>query len=130
VRPRGHLELRVVDAQRTEADAAAALILGWALCSDAQAADAALDALKPVPADDAVLTRARRAALTDPELALAARGSYVASLGALDRLGAAEVAPVLESFAERYVDRGRCPADDTLDAWNAGKELPCPARAS
>jgi glutamate--cysteine ligase len=130
VRPRGHLELRVVDAQRTEADAAAALILGWALCSDAQAADAALDALKPVPADDAVLTRARRAALTDPELALAARGCFVAALGALDRLGAAEVAPVLESFAERYVDRGRCPADDTLDAWNAGKELPCPARAS
>ena len=131
VRPRGHLELRVIDAQRTESDAGAALALVWALCSDPAAAEAARAALAPVPADDTVLARARRVALTDPDLALATRGCFAAALGALDRLGAAGLAPALESFAERYVERGRCPADDTLDAWTAGKELPCPApRAS
>jgi glutamate--cysteine ligase len=122
--------VRVLDAQRTEADAAAALVLTWALCSDAAAADAARAALERVPADDAVLARARREALADPELAMAARDCFTAALGALHRLGATELAPPLESFAERYVDRGRCPADDILDAWTAGKELPCPARAS
>jgi glutamate--cysteine ligase len=135
VRPRGHLELRVVDAQRTEADAAAALSLAWALCSDAAARDAARAALEPVPADAAVLARARRAALTDPDLALAARECFSAALGALDRLGATALGPILDSFVERYVDRGRCPADDTLDAWRrhvgaGGEGLPCPARAS
>ncbi|HVE26967.1 MAG TPA: glutamate-cysteine ligase family protein [Sporichthya sp.] len=145
VRPRGHLELRVVDAQRTEDDAAAALVLTWALCADPGAADAARAALEPVPAEDAVLARARRAALTDADLARAARGCFTAALAALDRLGAGALAPLLESFAERYVDRGRCPADDTLDAWDGGKgarrsgtnrngtrrgDVPCPARAS
>lgn len=143
VRPRGHLELRVVDAQRTVDDAAAALVLTWALCADPGAADAAREALEPVPAEDAVLTRARQAGLTDADLAQAALGCFTAALGALDRLGGGALAPLLESFVERYVDRGRCPADDTLDAWGAGTEssgvsrsstregeLPCPARAS
>ncbi len=131
VRPRGHLELRVLDAQRTEADAAAALALTWALCSDASAADAARAALEPVPADERVLLRARRSALSDPELAVATAGCFDAAIGALDRAGAPALRPVLESFVERYVQRGRCPADDTLDAWTDGKEPSClAARAS
>jgi glutamate--cysteine ligase len=131
VRPRGHLELRVLDAQRTDGDAAAALALAWALCSDAKAADAARAALEPVPADQSVLLRARRAAMADPELATAATGCFEAALGALDRLSVPGLRPVLEAFVARYVERGRCPADDTLDAWTDGKERSCLAsRAS
>lgn len=136
VRPRGHLELRVIDAQRTDADAGAALALVWSLCSDGRAADLAREALAPLPADDAVLARARRAALTDRELAAATTACFEAAVAATGRLGAPGLAPVLESFVERYVERGRCPADDTLDAWAAGTdpregELACPApRAS
>ncbi len=120
VRPRGHLELRVVDAQRTEADAGAALALVWALCSDPTAADRAREVLECVPPDPSVLARARRDALADPELAVAARGCFTAALGALGRLDAAGLAPALSSFTDRYVERGRCPADDTLDAWSTG----------
>ncbi|WP_293774150.1 glutamate-cysteine ligase family protein [Sporichthya sp.] len=140
VRPRGHLELRVVDAQRTEADAAAALALAWVLCTDPTATDAAREALEPVPADPHVLARARRTAMADTELATAAEGCFAAAIGAIDRLAAPGLRPVLESFVARYVERGRCPADDTLDAWSAGRDLeaeiaggeqPCPAsRAS
>lgn len=136
VRPRGHLELRVLDAQRTDADAAAALALVWALCTDPRAADTAREAVEALPADDAVLARARRAALTDRELAAAATACFEAAIAATGRLGTPALAPVLESFVEHYVERGRCPADDTLDAWVAGTdlregELACPApRAS
>lgn len=136
VRPRGHLELRVLDAQRSDADAAAALALVWALCTDARATDAAREALEPLPADDGVLARARRAALTDRELAAAASACFAAAIAATGRLRTPELVPILESFVERYVERGRCPADDTLDAWAAGTdpsegELACPApRAS
>lgn len=129
VRPRGHLELRVLDAQRTEADAAAALALAWVLCTDPAATDAAREALEPVPADQHVLARARRTAMADPELAAATEACFAAAVGAVDRLRTPGLRPVLESFVERYVERGRCPADDTLDAWE--KEQPCPAsRAS
>ncbi|HUR74379.1 MAG TPA: glutamate-cysteine ligase family protein [Sporichthya sp.] len=131
VRPRGHLELRVLDAQRTEADAAAALALTWALCTDVAAGDAARAALEPVPAEQHVLVRARRAAMADAELAAAAESCFAAAIGAVDRLDAGGLRPVLESFVERYVERGRCPADDTLDAWDARKEQACAAsRAS
>ncbi len=136
VRPRGHLELRVVDAQRTEADAGAALALTWALCSDPAAGDLALEALERVPADPDVLARARRSALSDGGLATAAQACFAAATSAVGRLGAEGLEPVLESFVDRYVARGRCPADDLLDAWSTGTavsndiergEMPCPA---
>lgn len=119
VRPRGHLELRVIDAQRTDGDTAAALALVWALCTDPAAADQARAALEPVPAQAAVLDRAQRDAMTDGPLATATAACFDAASGALDRLGGQALRPALESFQERYVERGRCPADDTLVEWRA-----------
>ncbi len=119
LRPRGHLELRVIDAQRTDSDAAAALGLVWALCTDPDAAEVARAALEPVPAQPSVLDRAQRDAMTDPALVTAAATCFGAALGALDRLGAQALRPSLESFLERYVERARCPADDTLSEWQA-----------
>lgn len=127
VRPRGHLELRVVDAQRTDADAAAALALVWALCTDPAAADGARAALAPVPPTEAVLARAVRDAAADPELTTAAKGCFDAALGSLDRLGIGGLRPELESFRARYVERGRCPADDTRDEWHAADAGPANA---
>ena len=41
---------------------------------------------------------------------------FVAALAALPRLGAtAEVTDSVAGYVERYVLRGRCPADDLLD---------------
>ena len=51
VRPRGHLELRTIDAQRGEADWAAALALVWALVTDPAAARRGSGGAEPVAGD-------------------------------------------------------------------------------
>ncbi len=131
VRPRGHLELRTIDAQRSDADWTAALALVWALVTDPVAADAARDALCPLAAEPASGARAARDAVSDPQIALAARACFEAASPALARLGCDSLTPVLEDFVARYLDRGRCPADDALAEFLAGgttsKEAPCSA---
>jgi glutamate--cysteine ligase len=131
VRPRGHLELRCVDAQRTEADWTAAFALVWALVTDPAAADEARAALCPVAADPAAGARAARDGVTDPQLARAALGCFEAGIAGLGRLGFPGLQTVVSDFAERYTDRGRSPADDTLaeflGAQPATEEAPCPA---
>ncbi|HEY3604998.1 MAG TPA: glutamate-cysteine ligase family protein, partial [Sporichthyaceae bacterium] len=132
VRPRGHLELRSIDAQRTDADWVAALALVWTLLSDPRAADAARAALEPLTADPATIGRAMRDGLTDPALARAAREIFAAALDSCAGLGIGDVRPELEAFAERYVERGRCPADDTLAEFRTAQnvqEEPCQAIA-
>jgi glutamate--cysteine ligase len=60
--------------------------------------------------------RAARAGLVDPELARAARACFEAADAALGRAAApAAVRRRVADFAEEYVLRGRCPADDTLE---------------
>ena len=114
VRPRGHLELRVIDAQRTDSDWAAALAFITALVSDPSAADAALGALERLSTDPAAILRAARDGLSDPVLAEVAVSCFDAASGALYRTGCGPLGPELAAFIERYVERGRCPADDTL----------------
>ena len=49
----------------------------------------------------------------------AARRCFPAALAALPRIGLGDaVVDACREFADRYVDRGRCPADDVLDAWS------------
>ena len=134
VRARGHLELRTIDAQRTDADWSAALALVWALVTDPAAADAARAAAEPLAGSPDLAARAVGPALADPELAVAARACFAAAGPALDRLGAGELRGAVESFAERYPERGRCPADDALDNWrrtgsvHVFEEAACPSR--
>ncbi|WP_078888451.1 ergothioneine biosynthesis glutamate--cysteine ligase EgtA [Streptomyces sclerotialus] len=130
VRPRGHLELRMIDAQPGD---------GWivplavtaALFDDPEAAETAYRAVKPLaetagerPAPrNPLWRRAARHALTDPELAAAATACFAAAREALPRLGAGpDVLAAVEEFTERYVAHGRCPADDLLDAAYAAPE--------
>jgi glutamate--cysteine ligase len=132
VRPRGHLELRSIDAQRTDADWVAALGLVWTLLSVPRAADAARAALEPLAADPDVVERAMRDGLSDPALARAAGAIFAAAIDACAGPGIGDVRAELEGFAERYVERGRCPADDTLAEFQAAasaQEEPCPAIA-
>jgi glutamate--cysteine ligase len=132
VRPRGHLELRAIDAQRTDADWSAALTFVWALLSDPVAADAAREALAPLAADPEVPARAVRDGLADPLLARVARRCFDAAGEACARLNVPGLRPDLDGFHERYVARGRCPADDTLAEFVADpseQEVRCPAIA-
>jgi glutamate--cysteine ligase len=92
-----------------------------ALLADHTARDAALGAAEPVRRAGLL---AARDALADPELAKAAAGCFEAALAGAARLGlpAADRDRVAD-FAARYVEAGRCPADDVLDAWHAGRPL-------
>jgi glutamate--cysteine ligase len=115
VRPKGWLELRMIDALPGPWWQAA-LAVTTALLDDPDALDTAERTCRPV-AD--CWGDAAAHGLSHPGLASAARSCFAAALDALPRLGV-DPAPAA-AFVDRYVDRGRCPADDVLDAWTAGR---------
>ncbi|WP_112470378.1 ergothioneine biosynthesis glutamate--cysteine ligase EgtA [Streptomyces triticisoli] len=124
VRPRGHLELRMIDAQPGDDGWIVPLAVTAALFDDPQATETAYRAVKPLaersgplPAPHNPLwTEAARTGLADPELHEAAVVCFTAALEALPRLGAGtEVTDAVAAFQDRYVRRGRCPADDLLE---------------
>lgn len=110
VRPRGWLELRMIDAQSSEHWPVAAAVT-TALLDDPVAADIARAACAPT-ADR--WRSAARDGLADPALAAAARSCFAAAVDALPRLGAGELVADVAAYAERFVEVGRCPADDLL----------------
>ncbi|MFH7599296.1 ergothioneine biosynthesis glutamate--cysteine ligase EgtA [Streptomyces racemochromogenes] len=130
VRPRGHLELRMIDAQPGDDGWIVPVAVVHALFDDPEAAETAYRAVKAL-ADaygghraprNALWRRAARSALADPDLRAAATACFAAAEEALPRLGAdASVRRAVGAFAERYVRRGRCPADDADDALVAGR---------
>lgn len=128
VRPRGHLELRMIDAQPGERGWVVPLAVTAALFDDPEAAERAYRTVKPLaetagdrpPPRNPLWRRAARDALTDPELHSAAAACFAAAQEALPRLGAsADILAAVAEFTDRYVARGRCPADDVLDAAEA-----------
>ncbi|HUK72115.1 MAG TPA: ergothioneine biosynthesis glutamate--cysteine ligase EgtA [Streptosporangiaceae bacterium] len=119
VRPRGHIELRMIDAQSGDGWVVPTAV-AWALVSDAQAADVAFAAVEPLwnaPGDPWL--RAARHGPADGAVARAVRECFEAADAALRRSAApATLLRSVTNFTERYVERDRCPADDLL------KELP------
>jgi glutamate--cysteine ligase len=117
VRPRGWLELRVIDQQDGDGWIVPAVV-ATVLTDDPAAAEAAYAATAALCGDGAqpepsVWERAARDGVADPELAEVARDCFAIAAKALEappRLQAA-----LAAFRERYVEAGRCPADDRLD---------------
>lgn len=112
VRARGAFEVRYIDALPGD-DWAVPLAVVCALLDDPRAADRARDAVAPVLDR---WTDAARCGLDQPDLAQAAAGCLSAALDSLR--GSAENSALVtqvEAFGERYVERGRCPADDRLD---------------
>lgn len=115
VRPRGYLELRMIDQQPGD---------GWivpvavvtALLDDPEGAQAAADATEHLRSP---LRRHRdwvaaaRDGVADPSLAAAAVACFTAAQSVLARRGAPlPVRDAVGQFIDRYVLRGRCPADD------------------
>jgi glutamate--cysteine ligase len=119
VRPHGHLELRMIDAQPGDGWIVPAAVV-TALADDERAADAALAAAEPVwegtpDAQDPWL-RAARCGPSDPRISLASKECFEAADAALARSGApAPLRRAVADFTERYVMKDRCPADDQLD---------------
>jgi len=141
VRPRGHLEVRGIDAQPGD---------GWvvplavtaALLDDPLAGEqamAAAEALwhRPRPGDHgpggsphgwhpaSPWWLAARHGPAHPVLAAASRQCFAAAEAALARTGGpAAVRQAVTAFADRYVNRDRCPADDLLDQAHTGRGYP------
>ncbi|TDC84148.1 ergothioneine biosynthesis glutamate--cysteine ligase EgtA [Actinomadura sp. 7K507] len=108
VRPRGWLELRMIDALPGPYWPVPVAV-ATALLDDPAASRAAEAAAEPVAHRWA---QAARRGLTDPSLAAASRACFAAALDALPRLGAPGLVPLVDEYARRYVERGRTPADD------------------
>lgn len=118
IRPRGWLELRMLDAVPAPWWRVAAAVSA-VLVQDADAAATVREALRPVRNRwDA----AARWGLADPAFATAARVCFAAALDALSTAAVdAATLDATRAFVDRYVSRGRCPADDRLDDWYAGR---------
>lgn len=126
VRPRGHFELRMIDAQPGDDGWVVPAAVTSALLSDTRAGDAAMAAAEPLraalpgadagfPGGDPWLTAARRGP-ADRRLAQASRECFEAARGALARQGTpAGIRAAVDAFIERYVSKDRCPADDLLE---------------
>ncbi|MCI4042227.1 ergothioneine biosynthesis glutamate--cysteine ligase EgtA [Streptomyces sp. TRM75563] len=124
VRPRGHLELRMIDAQSGPDGWLVPLAVATALFDDPEAAETVYRTVKPLaetagaPAAprNPLWTAAAREGLADPELRAAATVCFGAALPALERMGASQaVRDTVAAFTDRYVARGRSPADDLPD---------------
>ncbi|MDX3376350.1 ergothioneine biosynthesis glutamate--cysteine ligase EgtA [Streptomyces sp. ME02-6991-2A] len=123
VRPRGHLELRMIDAQSGADGWLVPLAVATALFDDPEAAETVYRTVKPLAESagsaaaprNPLWTTAAREGLADPELRAAATVCFETALTALDRMGADKaVRDTVAAFNDRYVARGRCPADDLL----------------
>lgn len=116
VRPRGYLELRMIDAQ-AGGQWTVPFAVATALLTDGRAADAAAEACEPLRTLPRLWQEAARRGLKHPALARAARRCFEAALAALPGLGASsQVEERVAWFAETFTARGRCPADDVLVA--------------
>jgi glutamate--cysteine ligase len=122
VRPKGWLELRMVDAL-PEPWWRVPVAVAAALMGDAEAAEEAGRATAPVAG---CWREAARDGLTHPGLARAARICFAAALPALGRVDAdEETVATVASYTDRFVDRARCPADEVLAVWgNDAEEAP------
>jgi glutamate--cysteine ligase len=109
VRPRGHLEVRYVDAQPGRHWALPVAVLA-ALLSDAGVTDRVREACEPA---EGRWTSGALHGLADPVLARAAATVFELAIGRLPVLDAPGwVAEDLIAMTEQRVLRGRCPADD------------------
>jgi len=138
VRARGHFELRMIDAQPGDGWIVPVALVS-ALADDPVAAEAAMAAAEPVwyelgaagvppPRTQAVngtagpWIRAARLGPADPVLAKAATQCFAAADAALARSQTAgPIRSAVADFADRYPERGRCPADDILDTFGKGQ---------
>ncbi len=119
IRPRGWLELRMLDAV-PEPWWRVATAVSAVLIHDPDVAT--LLAAELLPVRDRWVPAARDA-LADPILGTAARACFDVALDVM-RTGVADPTTIAatEQFVDTYVARGRCPADDRLDEWAAGRD--------
>ncbi len=120
VRPKAWLELRMLDMLPGSWWRVAVAVSACLMDDDEAAARAAV----AVAGCQGQWIAAARHGLSHPHLARAARECFEIAIEALPRTGAdpATIAAGAEYY-DRFVARGRCPADELLDAWAAGEHF-------
>jgi glutamate--cysteine ligase len=128
VRPRGHFELRMIDAQPGDGWVVPAAVTS-ALLGDTRAGETAMAACERLWSDpdggdrgdrgdwgdNPWLVAARRGP-SEPLIAQASRETFAAAREALVRHAApVPILDVVDAFIEQYVAQDRCPADDILE---------------
>jgi glutamate--cysteine ligase len=114
VRPRGWLEFRMID-RLPDPWWAVPVAVTATLVGDPEVAR---DAYPQLAATRGLWLEAARHGLDHPVLAEAAALCLGLVAGKLDGIpDDKELADLVRAYAERYTDRGRCPADDLLADW-------------
>ena len=116
VRPRGWLEVRYIDALPDPLWRVAATVVAALLLDERAGATATLGAA----GTEDLWLEAARSGMDHPALASAAGACFAAAIAAGERAGADRASLQLTAeYADRYVAKGRCPADDRLmePAW-------------
>ena len=112
VAARGHLEIDATDLPPGDTWQVPVAVVAT-LLDDPLAAEQAYAATAHLVTEEGLWERAAREALTDIVLADAARSLFLLAYGTLGRQGAARpIRDAIAEYTERYVLRGRTPADD------------------
>lgn len=115
VRARGWLELRFLDALAPPWWPVAMAVTAALLDDEAARADA----VSAATGVDGSWSEAARDGLAHPGLARAAGRCFQIALGSLSGgRGDATLVDGVAAYVDRFVARGRCPADDRLDRWH------------
>lgn len=119
LRPRGFLELRMIDGLpgpywKVPVALAATLL-------DPDLTEAVSAAVAPA---DGWWRTAARYGLSNPVLARAARRCFDLAEATLVGTPDAGLLPLVQAYRQRWVDRSRCPADDVLAAWSRNARYP------
>lgn len=124
VRPRGWLEIRVLDSLPTPFWHAAV-----AMASALLATDVAEDVLDSVAGTEDMWAEAARVGLDHPDLAAAAsRCSAIAGNYLSESRCDQGIQAVVDAYTSRWIERGRCPADDAVEHHRlTGDPWPAPA---
>lgn len=114
VRPRGRLELRYLDSL-PDPWWRVAIAVASCLIEDPDASETALLATSPTAG---MWWEAAACGLEHPLLAESAQRCFAAAFSVLehDRVGTG-IPQLVAEYNDRYVLKGRCPADDRLDEW-------------
>jgi len=121
VRPKGWLELRMFDALPSPFWQVAVAVT----CALLTTVDASEEVDEAIADTTDLWVDAAQLGLGHPDLARSARRVFGLAQQILRSSGAhPDLLDLVSAYDERWVSRGRCPADDHLDAWRLDGSLP------